>query len=115
MNDESTGQVPWLPIHSAPKNGRILLLLGGADCAIGSWNPTAFDGPQWEDDGLEPAPFIVEPTHWMPLPEPLSTANWSCKTCGWIGLELSIGEAPEYHRRWNSKQGKLCTGNLIKE
>ena len=43
------------------------------------------------------------------------TANWSCKTCGWLGLGLSIGEAPEYHRRRNSKQGKLCTGNLIKE
>ncbi len=47
--------------------------------------------------------------------KPAPTANWSCKTCGWLGLELSIGEAPEYHRRWNSKQGKLCTGNLIKE
>lgn len=46
---------------------------------------------------------------------PTPTTNWSCKTCGWLGLGLSIGEAPEYHRRWNSKQGKLCTGNLIKE
>lgn len=40
--------------------------------------------------------------------------NWECKTCGWKGLDLDMGQAPEYHRRWNSKEGKHCPGNLIR-
>ena len=69
-----------------------------------------------EYTGHVPCPYCGH-SHWMyaSCEKPAPTANWSCKTCGWLGLELSIGEAPEYHRRWNSKQGKLCTGNLIKE
>ncbi len=68
-----------------------------------------------EYTGHVPCPYCGH-SHWMYAScEKPTTANWSCKTCGWLGLELSIGEAPEYHRRWNSKQGKLCTGNLIKE
>jgi hypothetical protein len=58
----------WQPMETAPKIDRILLCIGGQDWAIGSWNKDAFDGPQWEDDGLEPVAFFVQPTHWMPLP-----------------------------------------------
>lgn len=58
----------WQPMETAPKTDRILLCIGGEDWAIGSWNRDSFDGPQWEDDGLEPVAFIVQPTHWMPLP-----------------------------------------------
>lgn len=58
----------WQPMETAPKIDRILLCIDGQDWAIGSWNKDAFDGPQWEDDGLEPVAFIVQPTHWMPLP-----------------------------------------------
>lgn len=43
------------------------------------------------------------------------TAIWKCSTCGWLGLDLSIAEAPEYHHRWNSKQGMRCPGNLSSE
>lgn len=60
----------WQRIESAPKDRRILLCLGGQDWVIGSWNQKAFDGPRWEDDGLEAVPFIIAPTHWMPLPNP---------------------------------------------
>lgn len=42
----------------------------------------------------------------------IPTAIWSCSVCKWVGLDLSIGEAPEYHHRWNSKQGMRCPGNL---
>jgi len=38
--------------------------------------------------------------------------SWVCSVCGWIGMELSIGEAPELHRQWNSTQGMYCPGNL---
>ena len=59
----------WNPIETAPKTDRILLCLGGQDWAIGSWNKDSFDGPEWQNDGLEPVAFIVQPTHWMPLPD----------------------------------------------
>lgn len=58
------------PIETAPKSGRILLFLEDCDWVIGEWNPYAFDGPRWEDDGLQPEAFICNPTHWMHLPEP---------------------------------------------
>jgi len=77
MNDEPK-ENEARPINSAPKNGRILLFLEDCDWVIGSWNPKAFDGPRWEDDGLETCPFIIQPTHWMPLPNPptlLQSAN----------------------------------------
>lgn len=67
--NEADGQkLKWSPIETAPKTERILLCLGGEDVVIGSWNARAFDGPRWEDDGLEPSLFIFQPTHWMPLP-----------------------------------------------
>lgn len=60
----------WQPIETAPKDGtRILLCLDCLEVCIGSWNSTALDGPRWEDDSLESMPFILEPTHLMPLPE----------------------------------------------
>ncbi len=47
--------------------------------------------------------------------ESAPTAIWNCRTCGWKGLDLTIGQAGEYHQRWNSKQGKHCPGAIIKE
>ena len=66
----------WQPMETAPKTDRIMLCIGGEDWAIGSWNKDAFDGPRWEDDGLEPVAFIVQPTHWMPLPYLPPWSKW---------------------------------------
>lgn len=52
--------------------------------------------------------FVISAT----LPK-TPTASWGCQTCGWRGLDLHISQVPDYHRRWNSKQGKHCPGTLI--
>src|ERR1017187_33300 len=73
----------WMPIVTAPKTDRILLCLERQDWAIGSWNKDAFDGPRWEDDGINPVAFLIQPTHWMKLPElPPRFENVSCSQCG---------------------------------
>jgi hypothetical protein len=43
------------------------------------------------------------------------TGIWSCSVCNWKGLDLPIAEPTESHHRWNSKQGKRCTGSLSVE
>jgi hypothetical protein len=53
----------WQPISTAPKDGTWVLLYSQHDgIRIGNW-----DRIEWADDGDGVA---LEPTHWMPLPEP---------------------------------------------
>ncbi len=55
----------WQPINTAPKDGTYVLVYGRHEgVRIGKWE-TLFD--DWE------APYeggLLEPTHWMPLPDP---------------------------------------------
>ena len=67
----------WEKIETAPKNSYILLCLAGREWAIGCWNKYInFDGGWVNDDGTESTPFMLKPTHWMPLPE-LPEETWS--------------------------------------
>lgn len=39
--------------------------------------------------------------------------DFECKLCGWQGFHLTVDEAPEFHSRWNSKNGnKPCPGQI---
>lgn len=79
----------WQPIETAPKDGRTLLLgqfnpLGKWRTMCGQWMSEDYIDESWEDpDGVEPGWFetaveaedppncwSIEPSHWMPLPEP---------------------------------------------
>jgi hypothetical protein len=58
-----TSPAPPHPIDTAPKlTGAALLLWprGGGHWRLGYW-----DGKAWCDD----AGYVIEPTHWAPLPE----------------------------------------------
>lgn len=65
----------WQPISTAPKNEMILGFFPDADTEIMIVGCLVTDhpddSPDWyhQDDRLG-APLDVEPTHWMPLPEP---------------------------------------------
>jgi hypothetical protein len=60
----------WLPIETAPKDGTTVIAyrpttpphIEGMHWCEGSW--------YWSFDGDGPGEFSVEPTHWMPLPQP---------------------------------------------
>lgn len=88
----------WLPISSAPKDGTVIQVKipdHGSDCIVswegglldtknrdcGGWHwmtdrepPDCWtDGVCWEVN--ESGERSIEPTHWMPLPEPPKEAN----------------------------------------
>ena len=61
----------WLPIDTAPRDGRWVILCKGEEVRPGYWGPTYFGTDHgWityshRSDYEE---SIREPTHWMPLP-----------------------------------------------
>ena len=65
----------WLPIETAPKDGRDILLAGWFGVRIGNWGPygryhrkaKVFDGVL---SNFERAWSEERPTHWMELPAP---------------------------------------------
>lgn len=76
----------WLPIESAPKDGRTLLLgcfnsHGNWRTMRGEWVTQETIDNYWEEpDNCEPGWYevavesevcwAIQPTHWMPLPAP---------------------------------------------
>lgn len=62
--------------------------MDGRDWSIGCWNRNLYDsqshiGDWVNDDGTESTPFMLKPTHWMPLPElPAKFSTVSCSQCG---------------------------------
>ena len=63
----------WQPIETAPKGGTYILLFGmHTRSALSVMIVARWDGDTWQssDDGYG---AYIEPTHWMPLPEPPKT------------------------------------------
>jgi hypothetical protein len=61
VSGQSTTDLGWQPIETAPKDGsRILCWVPLSDSVDILW----WHGDHWEDDVLN----IAEPTHWMGLP-----------------------------------------------
>jgi hypothetical protein len=60
----------WLPIETAPDNGEIILVYGGA---FTSPSTVSADGKWWKLRIREGSK--TQPTHWMPLPPPPLAAN----------------------------------------
>ena len=75
----------WMPIETAPKDGRSMLLgypnrAGKWRTVRGQWFSDAEIAETWEEEGAEgwyetsvecedlPNCWSIEPTHWMPLP-----------------------------------------------
>jgi hypothetical protein len=73
------GELPWLPIDTAPKDGSMNLVWDGEDFAWAMWRSPGPNRPldqgrwAWHVDG---SPMDPPPTHWLPLTEPRDvTAN----------------------------------------
>jgi hypothetical protein len=71
----------WLPIDSAPKDGRSILTVGSDSALVTETRwldpgpyvraPTGYYKPSgWYWAGWDGAVGPVTPTHWQPLPEP---------------------------------------------
>lgn len=59
----------WQPIETAPKDGRdALIAYSDGYIAIGWWSD---ENQQWCWQNLYLS--VMNPTHWMPLPEPPTT------------------------------------------
>ena len=54
----------WQPMESAPTDLETDILLFDEEIFLGSWS---ISGQCWCGEGTDD---IVEPSHWMPLPEP---------------------------------------------
>lgn len=77
-----TDRPQWRPIETAPKDGTVFdVWLGDApvrDADFYCGNKKYLRSPNWHwlegkfrpFTGLRPVPVFVQPTHWMPLPEP---------------------------------------------
>lgn len=61
----------WRPIDTAPKNGTAVLvaLAGGMYTPTVAYWRSSITGSMWTIPETNRY-LIVEPTHWMPLPEP---------------------------------------------
>ena len=61
-----SGQGPWRPIATAPKDGTPILGWWGTECMIVDWCVVV---ERWGSTHDGEDLFEPEPTHWMPLPE----------------------------------------------
>lgn len=60
------------PIATAPKGRRILVYCPRKIESEGWWQVGTFDEDtcRWIDDDYEPGCMLVQPTYWMPWPQP---------------------------------------------
>lgn len=68
----------WQPIETAPKDGRLLLLLRGVLC-YGYFFKGDDGSSGWITSKIgrnaDPMMSIEDPTHWMPLPKPPAVSD----------------------------------------
>lgn len=75
----------WQPIETAPKDERILVYTDRGCTALVEWKAGPDDEREWRDgywqavvdecfatflQGDEILNWVIDPTHWMPLPAP---------------------------------------------
>lgn len=60
-------QEDWQPIDTAPKDGTHILLWTPSVRVVGRWDDEAYEPGEWR---CIPKGYGIEPTHWMPLPDP---------------------------------------------
>ncbi|HDZ38966.1 MAG TPA: DUF551 domain-containing protein [Marinobacter sp.] len=72
----------WRDISTAPKDGAVLLLMGGQHCSRGTWDDQKYNRkprPYWRSQYGWLMGIIWDrqnqPTHWMPLPRPPKDAG----------------------------------------
>jgi len=68
FNPMKTNQPMWQSIENAPKNLNQIILYCGEFICMGRWSEYY---KEWEDDaGM--GKLRIQPSHWMPIPEPPS-------------------------------------------
>lgn len=75
--NERREMMEWQPIETAP-NETVLIYCPdlGTELKIRMGHRcTVFDKPAWTYHGASAAYYFVEPTHWMPLPDPPKDAG----------------------------------------
>ena len=62
----------WQPIETAPRDGTVILATWIVNKRRGKWTiqPVIFSCGVWLHAWDEDEDLPLEPTHWMPLPEP---------------------------------------------
>lgn len=58
----------WQPIETAPKDGTAILVWTGRRCTCANWSNRQFK--RWNNGWDHDRNGFIDPTHWMPLPEP---------------------------------------------
>ena len=101
----------WEPIKTAPKDRTLLLCLDGKSVALGIWKKT-FDGEMWvNEEYAETIPLYLEPTHWMPLPEP-PKEEWERREAPSESGDLEFWTSSTGKMSWddpNKKQTVSCS------
>lgn len=64
-----TSGARWLPIETAPRDGRWLLITNGFNLEQCYWDTAMHREYPWRNHGGN-GWLVNWPTHWMPLPEP---------------------------------------------
>lgn len=71
MNGEATTMSNWQPIETAPRDAFLLLLYNEQEGVCAGYWDICERPPRWiqvETQGITSA--YMNPTHWMPLPDP---------------------------------------------
>ncbi len=60
----------WQPIETAPKDGS--KFISAWRCGVSDWQNVSPDTYWWIREGkwISDSDGLIEPTHWMPLPDP---------------------------------------------
>jgi hypothetical protein len=63
----------WQPIETAPKDGRMILVWRDSGVHLMRWKAIGEHG-FWDEWHVKLKHLSSHPTHWMPLPDPPSSA-----------------------------------------
>lgn len=71
------GVAAWMPIATAPKDGKRIMVFEGGEAQIVAWRAMHYGRMDWGPDDGESVycEGAFRPTHWMPLPAPPEAPN----------------------------------------